>query len=142
MIEANKAKYAGNFSQLHQQSRQFVDEGDNHQGSFDERQNAELIESRLMQPTAPDNIQRSMMLEANRNDSVEGTKDFNNAYDKLVKKFYHEEGANLLIPADDMVVHEYNQNYKARIDIEDRQRKIKEAADRKALAIEEARLEK
>ena len=31
-------------------------------------------------------------------DAVEGTKDFEKAYDKLVKKFYNEEGANLLIP--------------------------------------------
>jgi len=31
-------------------------------------------------------------------DAVEGTKNFDKAYDKLVKKFYHEEGANLLIP--------------------------------------------
>jgi len=38
---------------------------------------------------------------------IEGTKDFNRAYDKLVKKFYNEEGANLLIPQEDMAIHEY-----------------------------------
>ena len=52
-----------------------------------------------------------------------------------MKKFYHEEGANLLIPADDMIVHEYNQNYKVRIDIQERQRKIREMQDKKAAAI-------
>lgn len=41
------------------------------------------------------------------NQAIEGTKDFNKAYDKLVKKFYNEEGANLLIPQEDMVMHEY-----------------------------------
>lgn len=39
--------------------------------------------------------------------AIEGTKDFNRAYDKLVKKFYNEEGANLLIPQEDMAIHEY-----------------------------------
>ena len=82
------------------------------------------------------------MLEANRKDEVEGTRDFNNAYDKLVKKFYHEEGANLLIPQDDMVVHEYNENFKAKVNVTERQKKIKEAQDRRLLAIEEAKLER
>ena len=35
-------------------------------------------------------------------DEIEGTKNFNKAYDKLIKKFYNEEGANLLIPQEDM----------------------------------------
>jgi len=39
------------------------------------------------------------------NDEVEGTKDFGKAYHKLIKKFYHEEGANLMIPEEDMVAH-------------------------------------
>ena len=40
-------------------------------------------------------------------DAVEGTKNFEKAYDKLVKKFYKEEGASLLIPKEDIMVHEY-----------------------------------
>ena len=60
----------------------------------------------------------------------------------MVKKFYHEEGANLLIPADDMIVHEYNQNYKPRIDIEERQRKIREMQERKAAKIREREAER
>jgi hypothetical protein len=31
-------------------------------------------------------------------DEIEATKNFNHAYDKLIRKFYNEEGANLLIP--------------------------------------------
>ena len=40
-------------------------------------------------------------------DAVEGTKNFEKEYDKLVKKFYKEEGASLLIPKEDIMVHEY-----------------------------------
>ncbi len=40
-------------------------------------------------------------------DEVEGTKSFERAYDKLVKKFYKEEGASLLIPKEDIMFHEY-----------------------------------
>ena len=40
-------------------------------------------------------------------DNVEGIRDFDAAYGKLVKKFYNEEGANLLIPQEDMLIHEY-----------------------------------
>ena len=36
--------------------------------------------------------------EEHQHHEIEGTKDFGRAYDKLVKKFYNEEGANLLIP--------------------------------------------
>ena len=72
---------------------------------------------------------------ANKADKVEGTKDFNDAYDKLVQKFYNDEGANLLIPADDMVLHEYNQHYKAKIDIHERQRKIDEMREKKEAKI-------
>jgi hypothetical protein len=35
-------------------------------------------------------------------DEIEATKNFDKAYDKLIRKFYHEEGANLLIPQEDM----------------------------------------
>lgn len=42
-------------------------------------------------------------------DEIEGTKDFNKAYDKLVKKFYNEDGANLMIPEEDMLIHEFQQ---------------------------------
>ena len=41
-------------------------------------------------------------------DDIEGTKDFNKAYSKLVKKFYNEEGANLMIPEEDLINHEFN----------------------------------
>ena len=42
--------------------------------------------------------ENSQEFEQPRIDPIEGTKNFNKAYDKLIKKFYHEEGANLLIP--------------------------------------------
>ena len=81
------------------------------------------VRSQLQRPTP---VTHREQLEHVRGDVVEGTKDFNDAYDKLVKKFYNEEGANLLIPADDMIVHEYNENYKAKVDVNERQRKIEE----------------
>lgn len=51
-------------------------------------------------------------------DEVEGTKNFDRAYDKLIKKFYHEEGANLLIPSEDMVMHEYNIQNRVKVDVD------------------------
>ena len=51
---------------------------------------------------------------------IEGTKDFNRAYDKLVKKFYNEEGANLLIPQEDMMIHEYQEHNAPRFNIQER----------------------
>lgn len=63
-------------------------------------------------------------------DAVEGTKNFDQAYDKLVKKFYHEEGANLLIPQEDMMYHEYREENKIVFNIEERQKKYAEL-DRK-----------
>ena len=59
-------------------------------------------------------------------DAVEGTKNFEKAYDKLVKKFYNEEGANLLIPQEDMMIHEFKEENKATFNIEERQRKYAE----------------
>ena len=59
-------------------------------------------------------------------DEIEGTKNFNKAYDKLIQKFYHEEGANLLIPQTDMVMHEYNMQNKVVVDVEEQQRRIRE----------------
>ena len=59
-------------------------------------------------------------------DDVEGTKNFDRAYDKLIKKFYHEEGANLLIPQEDMVMHEYNLQNKVKVNVDEQQRKIRE----------------
>ena len=66
-----------------------------------------------------------------KNDEVEGTRDFNAAYDKLVKKFYHEEGANLLIPEEDMMIHEYNQMNKVKVNVEERQKRIEEQQRKK-----------
>ena len=53
-------------------------------------------------------------------DAVEGTKSFEKAYDKLVKKFYNEEGANLLIPQEDMMIHEYQEHNAPRFNIQER----------------------
>ena len=52
-------------------------------------------------------------------DDVEGTKNFDKAYDKLIKKFYNEEGANLLIPQEDMIMHEYNKQNRVKVDVEE-----------------------
>ena len=64
-------------------------------------------------------------------DGIERTKNFNQAYDKLIQKFYHEEGANLLIPQEDMVMHEYNMQNRVVVDVEDQQRRIRDQARRK-----------
>ena len=53
-------------------------------------------------------------------DAVEGTKNFDQAYDKLVKKFYNEEGANLRNPQEDMMYHEYKEENKVSFNIEER----------------------
>ena len=81
-----------------------------------EQPETQNVKSRLKEPTKV--LQGNV--EVSPQDKVEGTKDFNNAYDKLVKKFYQEEGANLLIPNDDMIVHEYNENFKAKVDVNER----------------------
>lgn len=59
-------------------------------------------------------------------DDVEGTKDFNKAYTKLVKKFYNEEGANLMIPEEDLVNHEINELNTPQFDVNERQIRIDE----------------
>ena len=64
-------------------------------------------------------------------DSVEGTKNFDKAYDKLVKKFYNEEGANLLIPQEDMMIHEFKEENKVVFNIEERQKKYAEQERKK-----------
>ena len=66
-----------------------------------------------------------------KNDEVEGTRDFNMAYDKLVKKYYQEDGGNLLIPEEDMMIHEYNQMNKVKVNVEERQKKIEEQQRKK-----------
>jgi|TARA_B110000305_G_C18770303_1_gene329269 uncharacterized membrane protein len=60
----------------------------------------------------------------------------------LVKKFYGEEGANLLIPQEDMVMHEYNMTNKVVVDVEDRQRRIREQARKKEEKIRQAQIQK
>lgn len=73
---------------------------------------------------------------------MEGTRDFNLAYDKLVKKFYHEEGANLLIPEEDMMLHEYNKLNKVKVNVEERQKRIEEQQRKKEDKIRQAQYEK
>lgn len=75
-------------------------------------------------------------------DAVEGTKSFEKAYDKLVKKFYNEEGANLLIPQEDMMIHEYQEHNAPRFNIQERQKKYAEIERRKQEKIRLAQLEK
>ena len=75
-------------------------------------------------------------------DAVEGTKNFEKAYDKLVKKFYHEEGANLLIPQEDMMIHEFKEENKVTFNIEERQKKYAEQERRKQEKIRLALIEK
>ena len=75
-------------------------------------------------------------------DAVEGTKNFEQAYDKLVKKFYNEEGANLLIPQEDMMIHEFKEENRATFNIEERQRKYAEQERRKQEKIRLALIEK
>ena len=75
-------------------------------------------------------------------DEVEGTKNFNQAYDKLIQKFYHEEGANLLIPQEDMAMHEFKRENKVKVDVNERQRRIREAQERKEQKILDALREK
>jgi hypothetical protein len=53
-------------------------------------------------------------------DDIEGTKDFNKAYNKLVKKFYHEEGANLMIPEEDLINHEILEQNRPKLDVNER----------------------
>lgn len=77
-----------------------------------------------------------------KHDDVEGIKNFDRAYDKLVKKFYHEEGANLLIPQEDLIMHEYNMQNKVKVDVEDHQRRIREQQRKKDEKIRLAQLEK
>ena len=48
----------------------------------------------------------------------------------------------MLIPNDDMIVHEYNENYKAKVDVRERQRKIDDQRNRKEAKIREAQEEK
>ena len=56
----------------------------------------------------------------------EREQDFGKAYNKLVKKFYHEQGPNLLIPEEDL--HKAEQKG---LDIREVQRRIVEDAQRK-----------
>lgn len=74
-------------------------------------------------------------------DEIEGTKNFEHAYGKLISKFYHHEGANLLIPQEDMVMHQYNMENRQRVDVEDLQRKIRENALKKEERIRQAKFE-
>lgn len=75
-------------------------------------------------------------------DAVEGTKNFGKAYDKLVAKFYNEEGANLLIPQEDMMYHEFKEENKPQFNIEERQKKYAEQERKKQEKIRQAQIEK
>lgn len=100
---------------------------------------------RQNQPDQTDEYDRSQeytdRFEASK-DAVEGTKNFNQAYDKLVKKFYNEEGANLLIPQEDMIYHEYKEENKLSFNIDERQKKYAEQERRKQEKIRLALQEK
>jgi len=71
-------------------------------------------------------------------DEVEGTKDFSKAYDKLVKKFYNEEGANLMIPEEDMINADFQQQNIGKVQVDERQRKIAEQKLKKEEKIRQA----
>lgn len=75
-------------------------------------------------------------------DEVEGTRDFKKAYDKLVEKFYHEEGANLMIPEQDLVQHELDKMYKPKFNAKETQRRIDEQRRKKEDKIRNAQYEK
>jgi hypothetical protein len=71
-------------------------------------------------------------------DDIEGTKDFNKAYSKLVKKFYNEEGANLMIPEEDLINHEMGEFNRPKLDVNERQKRIEEQLRRKEEKIKQA----
>ena len=98
------------------QSNMEMPDLNNHQSSSHQRSNI---------PTDQSSSMYTDRFEASK-DAVEGTKNFERAYDKLVKKFYNEEGANLLIPQEDMMIHEFKEENKATFNLEERQRKYAE----------------
>mmetsp|Transcript_12309 Transcript_12309/g.19094 ORF Transcript_12309/g.19094 Transcript_12309/m.19094 type:complete len:225 (+) Transcript_12309:700-1374(+) len=108
--------------------------------------NHELINTEDMDEPEQENsnefeYEPSQQFEA-QTDEVEGIKSFDKAYDKLIKKYYHAEGGNLLIPQDDMAMHQYNMQNKVQFDADEQQRKIREMTRKKEEKIRQAQIDK